>query len=200
MGHPGHAVLFRTRRSRAARCRGEVDGRALLLAAPRTFGKTTLAAGFHAAGHRLLAEDTSCLRPRAQGIELVPGPAMLRLRLDVAAELQLPDVEALGGPDDRVHYAVRPERRGDCTPVPVAGIVFLRGDAREMRLAPTPDVDAVRDLWSLSWHLPTSDDRARAFGGVADLAREVPVWGLERPVRIEDLSATVDFLVDRLQP
>jgi hypothetical protein len=177
----------------------EVDGRALLLAAPRTFGKTTLAAAFHAAGYRLLAEDTSCLRLDAAGIRVVPGPAMLRLRLDVADALRLPDVEAVGAPDDRVHYAVRPERRGDCTPVPLAGVVVLRGDAPETRLAATPEVDAVRDLWSLSWHLPTPDDRARAFTGVADLTRQVPVWDLERPVRIEELSATVNVLVDRLQ-
>ena len=40
----------------------EVDGQAVVLGAPGTFGKTTLAAAFHAAGHRLLSEDTTCIR------------------------------------------------------------------------------------------------------------------------------------------
>ena len=58
----------------------DVDGRALILAATGSFGKTTLAGAFHAAGYRLLADDMSCavvdpepaLFPGRQSSGLVP--------------------------------------------------------------------------------------------------------------------------------
>src|SRR5215211_1150628 len=69
----------------------EVNGRAIVLAAPGTFGKTTLAAAFLSAGYRLLSEDLTCIRVDG-GPCVVPGPAMLRVRRDVAARLEIANV------------------------------------------------------------------------------------------------------------
>src|ERR1700686_5250276 len=54
----------------------EVNGSAILLAAPGHFGKTTLAAAFVRAGHRVLSEDLSFLR-LSPVPAVLPGPALL---------------------------------------------------------------------------------------------------------------------------
>ena len=60
----------------------EVDGSAILLAAPGRFGKTTLALAFHRQGYRLLTEDTACCGGSAAPV-LFPGPTSVRLRPDM---------------------------------------------------------------------------------------------------------------------
>ena len=173
----------------------EVDGQAVVLGAPGTFGKTTLAAAFHAAGHRLLSEDTTCVRASEAPL-VVPGPAMLRLRHDVAEQLELRSAMPVGTvEDDRVHLALDPAIRGDCTPVPLRAVVLLRHADDGVRIEPAPPAQAVRDLWALSFRIPTDADRKRCFSTVADLARSVPVWDLHRPLTIRDLPATVDCVV-----
>ena len=174
----------------------EVDGQAVILGAPATFGKTTLAAAFHSAGHRLLSEDTTCVR-MSPTPAVIPGPAMLRLRHDVAAQLEVPNATAVGTvEDDRIHFAVDAGQRGDCTPVPIRAVVLLRHTETGLRMDPTPPPLAARDLWALSFRLPTDADRARCFAAVAELARSVPVRNLDRPLTIRDLPATVDFVIE----
>lgn len=167
----------------------EIAGRALLLAAPGGFGKTTLAAAFAAAGHRVLAEDLTCLRPRSAPA-VVPGPAMLRVRRDVADALVVPGAEEVGRGDDRVHLSLGPGR-GTSDPVPLGGIAFLREGDTAPRLEPAAGADVVRDLWALSFNLPTDDDRERCFRAVAQLAVCTRTWNLTRRLRIEDLGPTV---------
>jgi hypothetical protein len=174
----------------------EVDGQAVMIGAPATFGKTTLAAAFHAAGHRLLSEDTTCVRASPTPA-VVPGPAMLRVRHDVAAHLEVPNATPLRTvEDDRIHFALDPTLRGDCTPVPVRAVVLLRHAGDRLRMEPVPPPLAVRDLWALCFRLPTDADRTRCFAAVAQLARSVPVWNLHRPLTIDDLPATVDFVIE----
>lgn len=173
----------------------EIDGHAVVLAAPGTHGKTTLAAALHAAGHRLLSEDTTCVRI-AHDAAVVPGPAMLRLRHDVAEQLDVPHAEPVGSvPDDRVHLALDPAGRGDCTPVPLRAVVLLRRADEELRIEPATPAEAIRDLWALSFRLPTDADRERCFAAVTGLARAVPIWNLHRPLRFGDLAATVELVV-----
>jgi hypothetical protein len=171
----------------------EVNGNAVLLAAPSRFGKTTLAAGFHAAGFRLLAEDLCCLRTGREAA-VVPGPAMLRLRPDVAQALRLPAVEQVGEADDRIHFALAEETRGDCSPLPLRGIVLLRESTNSLSLDRVPPAEAIRELWTLSFKLPTEADHARCFGDLAGLAEAVPVWNLARPLSLESLPTTVRYI------
>jgi hypothetical protein len=168
----------------------EVDGKAIVLAAPGTFGKTTLAAAFHAAGHRLLSEDNTCLRI-TDAPQVIPGPAMLRLRPDVAAQLEIPGVSRVAETDDRVHLAVDPERRGDAAPVPLQAILLLGGSDDDIRLERADSGEAVRQLFALAFRLPTDADRRRCFQAIVDLVRAVPVWHLRRPFTYSALPATV---------
>jgi hypothetical protein len=180
--HPLHAAAV------------EVDGEAILLAAPGYSGKTTLAAGFAAAGYRVLSEDVSCLRPSSPPT-LVPGPAMLRIRRDVADRLELPWASEVAGGDDRVHYSLDRTSRGDCRPLPIRAFVLLRLADSGISLERVPATDALRELWPLSFRLPTLEDRARCFQGVTALADAVPVWNLHRPFRLDLLGDVVQKIV-----
>ncbi len=168
----------------------EVEGRAILLAAPGTFGKTTLAAAFLRAGHRVLSEDVSCVRLLPEPAVL-PGPALLRVRRDVANRLDLPFGRVVAEDEERLHLSLDERERGDCRPVPLGAALLLRtGDCFGLERAPTPD--AIRDLWALSFRLPSEDDFARCFAAVSDLVRSVPVWNLSRRLRFDTLAATVE--------
>lgn len=172
----------------------DVDGRALLLSGPRRFGKTTLAAAFAAAGYRVLSEDLVCIRPGPPPA-VVPGPAMLRVRHDMADEIRIPGARELGRDDDRVHLSLE-KGRGSCDPVPLEGIAFLDEDDTEPTLDAVDAVQAVRSLWSVSFNLPTEADRERCFRAVGDLASAAPTWRLRRRLRVADLRPTVEYLVD----
>jgi hypothetical protein len=169
----------------------EADGGAVLVAAPRTYGKTTMAAAFHRAGARVLSEDTSCVRLGPEPV-VVPGPAMLRVRRDVAELLELPATRRLGADTDRVHYAL--EEPGDCAPVPLRALVFLE-ESEEATLETVEQPEAIRDLWALSFRLPTEQDVSRSFAGVADLAASVPAYRLRRPLALGRLDDHVSLVL-----
>lgn len=175
----------------------EIDGAAVVLGAPRAFGKTTLAAAFLSAGYRLLSEDVTCVRPGSVPL-VIPGPAMLRVRRDVAGRLNIRNAAPVGDPDDRVHFAVDPGARGDCGPVPLRAIFLLRAADAGLRVEAVRPSEAVRDLWPLSSGLPTKRGLARCFEDLVDIVRSVPVWNLYRPLRIEDLPRTVSLITDTI--
>jgi hypothetical protein len=172
----------------------DVGGEAVLLAAPGYFGKTTLAAGFDAAGYRVLTEDVSCIRLSSEPA-VVPGPAMLRVRRDVADRLVLPRARAIAESGDRVHFSLDPERRGDSSPVPLRAVVLLRSGDDGIAMERVPAAEALRDLWPLSFRLPTVEDRARCFDGIVRLAASVRLWNLVRPLRIDELGRVVERIV-----
>ena len=171
----------------------EVDGGAVLLTAPRTFGKTTLAAGFWREGHRVLSEDLACVRPTPEAA-VVPGPAMLRLRNDVAERLELQEARRLPVDDERTHLALDEARRGDCEPVPLRGIVLLRPSDESPRMERANAAERLRDLWAVTSRFPTEERRARCFAQVAALADAVPIWDLAHSLNLESLSGTVQYV------
>ena len=173
----------------------EVDGEAVLIAAPGVYGKTTLAAAFASAGQRVLAEDLSCLRLVDETAAVVPGPAMLRLRRDVADELELPAGTVVLDEPLRVHLALDQATRGDCRPVPVRAVVVLKQGEEEILISRVEAPEAVRDLLALSFRLPQDDAHRRAFEGIAALVRSVPVWELVRPQELAALPAVVERIV-----
>jgi len=172
----------------------EIDGQAVLLAAPGKFGKTTLAAAFAAAGHRVLAEDLACIR-LGDRTEVIPGPAMMRVRRDASPHVAIPGAVRTEGRDQRVHVALDPRLRGDCSPLRLRAVVLLREDETKIRFDRVPASRAIVDLWALSFHLPTEEERARTFAGVADLASGVEVWDLARPMRFDALADTLAAIV-----
>jgi hypothetical protein len=172
----------------------EVAGEAILLVAPQAHGKSTLAASFARRGYRVLSEDLTCIRlePRPS---VIPGPAALRLRNDVAQDLDVVFGSRLSGRHDRTRYAL--ERRGDCRPVPIRAVVFLRPSDKNIWLEPIEPMRSLPDLWQSSFRL-TRDHERRCFESVAVLANELPILNLHRPLRIDALNPTVDHLLAEL--
>jgi hypothetical protein len=169
----------------------DVGGSAILLAAPGCWGKTTLAAAFLQAGYRILSEDISCYR-QSPTPTLLPGPAMLRVRRDGYERGRFAGTQVVAEDEQRVYLAVDAARRGDGAPVPVSAIVFLRSAASGVTLARVAPADAMRDLWALSFRLPTDADRVRCFEGIATLASSVPIWDLHRPLEFANLPEVVE--------
>ena len=171
----------------------EVDGAGLVFLGPGRFGKTTLAAAFHERGHRVLAEDLTCVR-LSPAPSILPGPALLRLRPDIRSMLEVPNVEPIADDPERVHLSIDPSRRGDGTPVPLAGLVVLRRGTPDIQLYRVPAERFIPEIAAVSWLLPGEDDRLRIFDKVARLVTEVPVWLLDRPLEFGTLPDVLDRL------
>jgi hypothetical protein len=172
----------------------EIEGRALVLCGPGRFGKTTLATAFLRTGHRVLSEDLVCVRQQADPAVL-PGPAMLRVRPDVAERLgPIEGTRTVLRDDERVHLAMEAGLRGTADPVPLAGIVLLKRGLPEITLYRVEPERFLPELFAVSFNLPSDAERARSFGGVVDLAGSVPLWLLDRPLEF----ATLDEVVDRV--
>jgi hypothetical protein len=173
----------------------QVDRKALLLAAPGHFGKTTLASAFLMAGHRVLSEDIACCRPTDLPTVL-PGPAMLRVRTASHERLSFPATRALAHEPGRVHLGLEGGARGTGEAVRLAGIIFLRSGEGAGHLERVATERALPDLWTLSLKLPTDADYGRCFEATAALADAVPIWNLYRALRFETLPKLVERIVE----
>jgi hypothetical protein len=172
----------------------DIDGQGVMLAATGSFGKTTLAGAFHAAGYRLLADDMSCaIADPAPAI--LPGPAVLRARPDVIADFSFERATPLMITPVRTHYALDRETRGDGTPVPLKAIVFLRISDGPILLERAPVSEAVRDLFGLSFRLPTERGQVQVFESATDLVGKVPAWNLHRPLTVESLAQVMEAII-----
>jgi hypothetical protein len=176
----------------------EIGGEAIVVVGPQAHGKSTLAAGFAQQGYRILSEDLACIRLEPQPA-VIPGPATLRLRNDVADDLEVGVGRRLSGRNDRTRYALFGGSSDDCRPVPIRAVLALRRSEGEPRLEAVLPMRALPDLWQTSFRITRDHDR-RCFGRIAELAHAVPVFNLHRPLRIEALGATVSHIVSRLFP
>lgn len=171
----------------------QVGDGALLVGAPSGFGKSTLAAAFWHEGHRVLSDDLTCVR-MVDGPSVVPGPALLRLRPDMAERLgvtAMPD--ALVAPD-RVRLRPAGALVGDCDPIPLRGIVLIGEEAESIEMERIPPTEAIPELWQLRFSLPSDADQATCFRNLAALADRVPVWRLTRPRTVESLPRVVGLV------
>ena len=172
----------------------EVDGGAIILAAPGRHGKTPLALGFHRLGYRLLTEDTTCCRLASEPL-LLPGPTSVRVRPDVFQGEAPSATTIVSIRDDRVHLVVDADRAGDSRPVPIRAVVFLRDPADHIRLDPVKPCDALPDLWALNFHLQNALARSQSFSQLAQLAARTSIWNLHRPLSLTSLEAVVSHIV-----
>jgi hypothetical protein len=174
----------------------EVAGEAIVVVAPQAHGKSTLAAAFGRRGYRILSEDLTCIcfEPRPS---VIPGPAGLRLRNDVARTVPVMFARPLGGRQDRARYALA--SRGDCRPVPIRAVLLLRASENDIWLEPVEPYRSLPDLWQACFPITREHERL-CFESVAGLADEIPILSLHRPLRIEALDETVDRVLTELRP
>jgi hypothetical protein len=176
----------------------EVDGAAILFAAPGMFGKTTLAAAFLDRGHRVLAEDLACCRLslRDDPPAVLPGPALLRVRRDVVHRFgEIAGTRPVADDPERLHLAFDEGLRGTADAVPIAAVVVLRRTSSSIRLDRVDATSILPDLWVVSFNLPTDEDRARCFAGIVDLMDAVPTWTLDRPLSLDALPDVIDEVI-----
>jgi Serine kinase of the HPr protein, regulates carbohydrate metabolism len=176
----------------------EIDGHGVLLAGPSKFGKTTLAAAFARAGHRLLSEDTTTCTTRG-GPALFPGPAAVRLRRDVAVDIGPIGRIVAEDQGDRVRTVLDPATRGDGSPVPLRAILLLRDVTTTPELAPVPVASAIRDVWALTFMLPTDASQSSCFERITDLVSGVETLDLRRPLTMQDLPTVVSLVERRIR-
>jgi hypothetical protein len=174
----------------------ELGGGAVVLAAPSRHGKTTLALAFHLQGHRVLSEDLVCCRV-TRAPELLPGPALLRIRADIFGGAAPRGTHLVVARPDRVFLVLDEDRKGSSAPVPIRAIVFLREASDGPRLERATTSVALPDLWALNFRLRTDEGRAQSFRHLARLADAVPLWNLYRPLRLENLDATVSQVAEQ---
>ena len=173
----------------------DVDGRGILLAAPGTFGKTTLAGAFHGAGYRMLADDMSgaVLSPSPA---LLPGPAVIRARPDVTDVFGFNRTEALLRTATRSHLGLTQQTKGNGDPVPLRAVVFLRVSDGPVLIEKASTSDMIRDLHGLAFRFPTDEGVAAAFENAASLAGQVEGWNLHRPLTPESLAGVIDLIIE----
>ena len=172
----------------------DLGGTALVFAAPGKHGKTTLASAFLQAGYRLLSEDLTCCRPQ-EIPSVMPGPAVMRVRRDSYDRLEFPGTQVVAEDPDRVYLSIEENLRGDARAVPIGGIIFLRRSTDGMSLERVSVPESLRDLWALSFSLPTDESKRRCFRAITPLAESVPVWNLYREFRFDNLSSVIDKLI-----
>ena len=173
----------------------DINGRGVILAATGSFGKTTLAGAFHAAGYRLLADDMSCAVAGPEPF-ILPGPAVLRARPDVIADFSFARTTPVLVTPVRTHYALDPDTRGNGDPVPLRAIVFLRISDGAIGLDRAPSSEAIRDLFGLSFRLPTDRGQVQVFESAADLVGKIPAWNLHRPLTVESLPQVMETIIE----
>ena len=177
----------------------EIDGQAVLFGGPSMYGKTTLAGALAAAGHRLLSEDTTRCTTAGGGAQVYPGPAVLRLRSDVAQSLSVRGTVAASAADDRVQLVFDERLRGDGQALPLRAVIILREAAEPARLIPMNAAVAARDLLALTFRPPEADARAECFRRVVDMVSATDCLDLHRPKTIASLPAVVRLIEDHVR-
>lgn len=168
----------------------EVDGSGVLFAAPGTFGKTTLAAAFLARGHRSLSDDLTCVDPDAGTV--LPGPAVVRVRQDMAAALGSIDNTTIAYEDaQKVHLALHGPARGSAEAVPLKLIAILGSDDTGITLEPIDPTEALRHLWAVSFGLGDPEGDRQRLDRLGTLLRNLQPWNLRRPLRVDALDDVV---------
>jgi hypothetical protein len=173
----------------------EVEGKAIVLAAPGRFGKTTLALAFHRRGYRLLTEDTTCcsLSPNPY---VLPGPTSIRVRPDMFHGEAPSGTRVVSVKSDRIHLELDSDRIGNGQGVPIQALVFLRESSDKTYLERLKTSVAIPDLWTLNFRFQSDAQRSRSFSQLARLAGGISVWNLYRPMDVASLDAVVLRLVE----
>ena len=172
-----------------------IGGEAALFVGEQGRGKSTLAASFYGRGHQVLADDVAAIAVRETGCTVTPAFPLVklfpavgeRLGCDSASHLFLHELESKRG--------LPVEDRFCAQPTPLGGIFLLARGERPALHAVPPETSLLALLQhSCPTRLNLPGDEAH-FLACAKVARETPVFRLERPHPTEQLP-TVCTLVE----
>jgi hypothetical protein len=183
----------------------EIDGHAVAFTGPSGIGKSTLAAAFAAAGHRVLADDVTVIDLDAPNGPLVrPTISRLKLRGDSLRHLQLEGGAGLraDGPFEMEKYHMAIESAFSRQPMRLAALYHLGG-------RPTASVEAARLIEGIEMLRAVTGAVFRLtagravrgagvlFSSVARLSALVPSYAMAWPSGFSDLAADVRRLCAR---
>ena len=174
----------------------DLGGRAALFVAPPRHGKSTLAAAFSERGYRVLTEDLACIRMEGTPVVL-PGPASIRLRHDVAGSVA-PNLECRRSGGERTRYVPKPSANSGTDDVPIAAVILLKASKDDVRIEEISPAGALPDLWQASFRL-TREHELRAFTALGKLIETVPIKRLSRPLTVAALDRTIEAVVAATQ-
>jgi hypothetical protein len=174
----------------------DLGGQAALFVAPPRHGKSTLAAAFSERGFHVLTEDLACIRMDGTPVVL-PGPASIRLRHDVAGEVA-PSLERRRAGGERTRYAPKSSAEGGKENVPIAMVILLRASEGDVQIEEVSPVRALPDLWQASFRL-TRQHEVRAFSALGQLVETVPIKRLSRPLTVAALDRTIEAVLAATQ-
>jgi hypothetical protein len=195
LAHQGRTVLH------AAAVRATPE-RAIALLGETGAGKSTLTAGLHQAGYRLLSDDALVLKTGQGGVTALPTYPSLRLWPDAIAELydDVPPVAPMRPDSTKQRLLINAPEVSTGQPVPLAALYLLEGASdpagNGISLTQLSGREACMAIISNAFQLDPSDTQraARLMTAAADVARRVPVFSLSYPrdfARLPDVCAAV---------
>jgi len=180
---------------------------AFAILGPSGAGKSSLAIALMQAGAAPLADDIVRPEPVANVWQVWPGhheilaeaPTLEGLRIDPAA---WPPLWLRADPEEQKYRLTDVAAPGESRmPLPLAGIFLLEPRGRTAEATRAERIPPAAALAALMLHcewLPGSPDRGDLLARLGSLAREVPIWRLARPDRIDALPATADLVLSTL--
>ena len=177
----------------------EADGRAIVLAGNSGEGKSTLAAAFHRAGYRVLADDVVAVHPGDDGNggapRAYPAYPILKLWPDALARLEI-DPGELARERPEIEKTILPTgERFTGEPLPISHVYLLHSSNKdELELHPITGMGKLAALWRFTYRrqfLDGLEDKQQHFRMCTALAKSASLAGVVRP--------SADFKIDELR-
>lgn len=187
-----------------------INGRVALFLAPSGWGKSTLAAVLHHAGHAMLSDDCVQLVLADDQFRATPTYPSLRLNPDSLAALfpELTDSRPMADYSDKRRVPIAPSgNMADCTldaSVPVEALYFLGDPDRHtdgsIQIAPLKPAEACMRMIKHAFRLDLTDPVANAahFDRCSEVARRIPAYNLDYPRDFSQGAALGHAIVEHL--
>ena len=185
-----------------------INGEVVVLLGDSGFGKSSLAACFLHAGHRLLTDDLLVLRESPAGLLAYPGPPRIKLFPGMARRFLGPIGKAIPM-NSRSHKLVipLPEDKICTTPAPVRAVYAIEsprlGSEPGIRIAPLSSREAFVTLINNTFNyvIVSADRMRRQFLENTALVHNLQISTLAYPRKVSALSSVRDaILMDLARP
>lgn len=180
----------------------EIGGAAVAFLGASGQGKSTLAAAFLQAGHRVLTDDLLLIRDVDGALCGWPGPPRIKLFPEVAERFLPQQASATPMNPDTTKLMIRLEgHQQHDGPVPIQSFCVLEDCEHDagIRLSSLSGTQSVIQLLGSTFNtrLVTSERLRRQFLAAREWLRRIPVWRLEYPRAIDDIDLVLEAVLSR---
>ena len=171
-----------------------------------TFGKSTLAASFLRAGHRLLTDDMLMIDWRANELIALPGTGRIKLEPDSALALLLETTRGVRlNPDSTKRSFALAEHRAQRTGLPLAHLFVLptpaeRDRISEIEIRPLSRAAMLQALLKNSFNCEVFDRPRleRQFACAAQVATDINGYALRYPRGLHHLPEVREAIIEHV--